>query len=100
MSKKTRKPPADQTMFVTENPIDFSGDTDTFDRQVHQEALEQARQGMNRDMPHLGGARHSQARVFDAHRYSVRTYVPEHEATGYWDLYRLSKNLYEMIADC
>lgn len=90
----------DPEIFISQEPLDFSGDTDRFQQQVMQEARAEAFQGMSRDMPHLSKARHSHGRVFDANRYTIRTYLPESEGQGYWDLYRLSKNMFVMIADC
>ena len=91
-------PPTD--IFVARTPIDFTGETRIFDEQVQQEALAQARVATHREFPLMGESRHSHARVFDADRYSVRSYVPETEGEGFWDLYRLSKNVVVMIGDC
>jgi len=100
MPNKPKTSPSDPDIFITEEPLDFSGDTASFQQQVMREARAQAYQGMDRDMPHLRSARHSHGRVFDSNRYSARTYLPEAEGQGYWDLYRLSKNMFVMIADC
>jgi AraC-like DNA-binding protein len=100
MPVKPENPEPDSEIFVSQSPLDFSGDTATFQQQVVREAQARAQRGMSRDMPHLSNARHSHSRVFDANRYSARTYLPETEGSGYWDLYRLSKNMFVMIADC
>ena len=39
-------------------------------------------------------------RNFDDLRYSVRSYVPQGEGEGYWDLYRVSEDIFVLIADC
>ena len=39
-------------------------------------------------------------RNFDDLRYSVRSYVPQGEGEGYWDLYRVTEDIFVLIADC
>lgn len=100
MPNKSQTPTADTEIFITQKPLDFSGDFASIHQQVEREVQANAYHGMTRDMPHLSNARHSHGRVFNADRYSLRTYLPESEGQGYWDLYRLTKNMFVMVADC
>ncbi|MSQ97759.1 MAG: AraC family transcriptional regulator [Xanthomonadales bacterium] len=100
MSVKAESRTSPEDMFVSKQPIDFSGSTEFFDDQVKAEALALARNATHKTFPALGESRYSHARVFNAHRYSIRTYVPEEEGSGYWDLFRLSEKMVVMVGDC
>ena len=84
---------------VAKAPIDLSGTT----RDIDAIARIQSRTRV----PSEGGRTSAASpnskeltRQFDGLRYSVRTYVPKDEGEGYWDLYRVSEDIFVLIADC
>ncbi len=97
---KSRTTEQNPSLFVSTRPIDLTGDTAHFDQQVRAEALRQARTHTSHSFPVIGESRYSHTRLFDRNRYSVRSFVPEDEGSGTWDLFRFSENLVVFVADC
>ena len=90
----------DPDLFVSTRPIDISGSTEKYDRQVYAEALQQANAESQHSFPVMVDSQHSHTRLFDRNRYSIRSYVPEEEGTGCWDLFRFSEHFSLFIGDC
>ncbi|MXW74263.1 MAG: helix-turn-helix transcriptional regulator [Gammaproteobacteria bacterium] len=98
--KRTRKEMHTvQELPVSTSSLDFGGTSLQVDETVRDEltrrwlVLEGASTAGNDELRTL-------ARTFDAHHYIVRYYLPKNEGAGYWDIYRVSRDLFVMIADC
>ncbi len=112
MNRELALDEARSDIVVAEAPIDLSGTTREIDAAalVQSQALVGSKERAQSDSARrpLNGAGASGlspnskelTRNFDELRYSVRSYVPKDEGRGYWDLYRVSEDLFVLIADC
>lgn len=85
---------------VAQAPIDLNSTSLQIDAVARAASPAIGHQSEGADPAPGPSSRKALTRNFDELRYSVRSYIPQDEGEGYWDLYRVSQDIFVTIANC
>ena len=100
MNRKLALEEPQSDIAVAQAPIDLSGTTLQIDAAARAASPAVRLESESSGLATGSSNRMALTRNFDDLRYSVRSYIPQDEGEGYWDLYRVSEHIFVLIANC